>query len=190
MKKIMILAAMFVAALSAQANLALNITTDNVTFDGVSNYANGDFFMYLIDVNGDGIAAPTDIAFNPGSDDYLVASGDGFFMDMDGYRGYTYTGDQSLDFATYQNKNVYLVAFDGITSSELAPGAGTDYVIWRSSAMSLPGLEGGSLLDAYSFNPAEATYAQTIPEPATALLIAIGGGMAYVIRRKSNILAN
>lgn len=183
MKKMMILGAILVAAITSRADLAMNITSHNVTFDGVSNYANGDFFMYLIDVNGDGIAAPTDIAFNPGSDDYLVASGNAAFADIDGFRGYTFTGDKNLDFATYAGKDVYLVVFDGITSSDLAPGAGTDYVIWRHTAMTLPGSDGGSLTGSYAFDAGSAIYGQAIPEPATALLAVIGGGLAWASRR-------
>jgi hypothetical protein len=182
-KSIIMLMVLFAAAAGSYASLSLNITSDNVTFDGATDYANGDYFMYLIDVNGDGIEAPTDIAFNPGADDYLVADGEAVYMDMDGFRGYTWTTTKTLDFATYANKDVYLVAFDGITSADSAPGAGTDYVIWRDAAMTLPGSDGGSLTGNYTLTPGTATFAQTVPEPATALFGLIGAGVAYAGRR-------
>lgn len=190
MKKIALaMAVMFAAFTATAANVGMNITSDNITFDGGSNYAEGDYFMFLIDVNGDGIAAPTDSDFTPGADDYLAADGNAAYVDMDGFRGYAFTGDLQLDETTYGDKDVWLVALDETTDADAAPGEGKSYVMWRDSAMTLPSASPSSLTGNYTFDYAQATSGVTgspIPEPTTMLgMLILGAGAFLTNRRRS-----
>jgi len=184
MKKIIYYIVIALAAISADASM----TYSPFLFDGYdasgSAIVDGTFVMVL-DVDGDG--------WDGLSYDSQALSGDNsssWLWDADDYlmnRGEIVNGE-AFPFSTFTAASVagydanvdhyYVMWFDtAYNISDAGPGVGVDYGVEDLGAVGTdPGNYGEFLTGG------NATY-QTVPEPATALLLLIGGGCAWAGRR-------
>lgn len=93
------------------------------------------------------------------------------------------------------NDTYYLVWFEGLSDVDGTPTAGSwvGSITYSSSDANwrLPPANGavGDSGTYASLAMNDVSWVQAVPEPASALLVAIGGGMVYALRRKQNLLA-
>jgi hypothetical protein len=194
MKKIGIVAIFALLASFASADIALEIgfgqMFDN---DGSTPISIGDLWAIYIDVDGDGASAFTDSSSNASdsflmdADDVLVGYGaiDNTFGSLAGYVQ-TGAGNAITAFnASVSGKNYYLLFFQDVDgSSATQPGEGTYFGYWQA-ANQTPTADNNTQTSALFTASSTAQY-QTVPEPATALLALIGGGIAYAVRRRGH----
>jgi hypothetical protein len=207
MKKIMgLMMVVMFSALFAQANVVLNLIEGYLyKNDGSTVLPENSTIALLCDANNDGFGDLTQATTSWAADAGDIVLGRWAF-------NYNLDAGVGSDSITYDltgtvgvGDNLMLVWYDkAYSAGDAGPGEGvhfgtfrTDDVISFSDIAWTTPTDGGWNLNFATANAggdslesAGAAQYQTIPEPATALLIAIGGGMAYVIRRKSNILAN
>ena len=209
MKKIIMMFAMAMAATSF-ANIAVNM--DLMTLNNASGapISEGIKFLVYVDKDNDGInglnlgnysdnnalwvaaATANQGSFLWDADDTIVFNGaskgwgsSGFFSIGDANGGNALF---SLGGGIDANDHVYAMWFSELDGTAVVPGSITEVGFYTDSNWALPGDTGTLEASDYGLNQSAITV-QAIPEPATALLVAIGGGMAYVLRRKQNILA-
>jgi hypothetical protein len=209
MKKIIMMFAMAMAATSF-ANVAVNM--DIMTLNDASDVAiqEGIKFLVYVDKDNDGIngldlsnyfddnalwvaaAAANQGSFLWDADDAIIFEGASAGWGSEGFFSIgSANGGLNANFALGNGidagDHVYAMWFAELAGDAATPAGITEVGFYTDSVWTLPSETG--LLDAsdYYLNQSAIT---VVPEPATALLVAIGGGMAYVIRRKSNILAN
>jgi hypothetical protein len=196
MKKIGMMMAMAVLAVGAFADVSVNINVTSMGLtdqnDATISVADG-FYMLVADVDGDGLDG-----WNFDTDQ--ISFSDSLVLDDDVV---LYQGGYSFDDAALSpnSQESYL----GVIGGEQY------YVIWGSVGSSATALGEGNWFGAYSIDdnviwevPATGTvapfisdanavavsslygYAQSVPEPASALLVLLGGGMVYALRRRGN----
>lgn len=190
MKKLTIVAVLALLAGFASADIFLEINCGQLfQNNGTTPIAIGDLWAICIDVDGDGAAAFTDSSSN---------ASDSFLMDADdvlcGYgninnafgplAGYVQTGNGNAGTAysaSVSGKNYYLLYFQGVTGAATAPGENTYFGYWQADNLT-PTADGFTQASTLYTDSVTAQY-QTVPEPATALLLAIGAGFAWAGRR-------
>jgi len=89
------------------------------------------------------------------------------------YVAFSYSG---IDASVAENSDVYTVIFNASTIAGASQG-----VILDSSVEGL-----GSGTDTYSIGSVNGSW-QAVPEPATAMLLALGGGLAWFVRLKQRL---
>lgn len=191
MKKILFAIFVALAAVSANASMTYSpFLLDGYDASGTP-IANGTYVMVL-DLDGDGwdgldyLSQASGSADNASSwlwdaDDYIMDIGQ--FENGEAFPFSTFNAS-SVPGYTANVDNYYVMWFDTAYNPLAAgPGVGVNYGVENLGAVGTDPGDYGPFLTG-----GNATL-QTIPEPATALLIAIGGGMAYALRRKQNILA-
>jgi hypothetical protein len=189
MKKLLMISAIALMAVVARADLAYMPSALGVLNDAAGNPLSDGTFLMVLDLDGSGFD------FNNLSGDSWVFDANDVIMDR-GAIGPTKGVDFELEgdafpVWTVSTANIpagytanvdqyYVFWFDkSYDVADLGPGAGVHFGVENLGTVGTdpgtytPDLVGGN-----------AQY-QTVPEPATALLIAIGGGMAYVLRRNT-----
>ena len=184
MKIIMALIALSAGLASANIFIEANFA---LAQDHLGNaISQGDMWALIIDVDGDGLAGVA----NGSADTFLVdaqdcLAGTGAIANGWSVDGVIETGGQnaSSPFAGYDDKAFYLVWFEGVEGlTATQPGANTYYGV-EFANINTPTGDTGTAVYANYTNPGVLASYQTVPEPATALLALIGGGLAYVSRR-------
>lgn len=192
MKKLLIMLAVAGAAAVALADVSVNI---NVTAAGLTDetdtditLANG-FFMTVADVDGDGLDGWTaggsgdidgEINFTSG-----LVSGDDVVLWQGGYfnTSAALSPNEQRDYAGVNGGEAYYMVWSDIGSSATDLGANNVFGFYREDNVNwevpATGTVGPVVMDSNSVG----SYYQTVPEPATALLALIGGGLAYASRR-------
>jgi hypothetical protein len=201
MKKIMgLMAAVAFCATIAQADLTFNMI--NGFFyenDGSTPLSLNSTLVLLADTDNDGFGDLTQattswkaddgdtVLFRWNTDDSMGAGSDGEGLYYTGYAGLT------------AGRDLMLVWYDkAYSAGDAGPGEGVYFGTFRTdSVISFSDIAWELPPDGYTISLNFATVNmggdsadslgvaqyQTVPEPATALLVAIGGGMAYVLRR-------
>jgi hypothetical protein len=201
MKKIIMMLTMAMAVTSF-ADISVNL--DLMTLNDANDVAisEGIKFLAFVDKDNDGIngldlsnyfddnalwvaaAAANQGSFLWDADDAIVFNGaskgwglDGYFSASDANGGdLQVTLGNGID----ENDHFYVMWFSELAGGAVAPGSITQVGFYTDSNWVLPG-EGGLLSAASdSLNQSAIT---VVPEPATAMLALIGGGMAYALRR-------
>lgn len=202
MKKVIIMMALASMAAGAKANLSYMPSAIGVLNDASGNAMDNGTFVLVLDRDNDGWNGASYLtqASNPkdnasswlwDADDFIMARG--AVGSVKGVNG-EYAGDAFPSWTvstanipagyTAGVDNYYMLWFDkSYNVADVGPGAGVHYgvedlgKVGTDPGTYTPDLVGGN------------ANLQTVPEPATALLALIGGGMAYALRRKSSILA-
>jgi hypothetical protein len=208
MKKILMVSAMAVMASVTFANVSVNFELSYLNDADDVAINEGIKFLAFIDKDGDGInglnlgnysddnalwsAAATANAgsFLWDADDVIIFNGEnkgwgvpGYFSLLDAQGG---NSTVSLGNGIDTGDQVYVMWFAELAGIASAPGSISQVGYYTDSNWTLPPEGNGLQAEDYALNQSAIT---VVPEPATALLVAIGGGMAYVLRRKQNILA-
>lgn len=182
MKKIVIAMIVAVSAFVAHADMTYSPFLLDGYDAGGSPIVDGTYVM-LIDLDGDGFdfnnLDGTTGTWNFDADDYLmdvgqIVNGEAFPFDTITTAGIPSGYDANID-------HYYVFWFDKAYSlADIQPGAGIHFGVEDLGAVGTdpgdytPFLTGGN-----------AQY-QTVPEPASALLVAIGGGLVYALRRRGH----
>lgn len=192
MKKILMMSAIALMAVATQADMTYSPFAFGVLNDASGNVINDGTYVMVLDLDGDGWNGTDYLTQSPGGDNASSWLWDADDVLMD--RGQITAGD-AFPFWTVSTAsipagytanvdNYYVMWFDtAYNIADVGPGAGINY---GAENMGAVGTDPG---DYTPFMVGGSATLQTIPEPATALLVAIGGGMAYALRRKQNILA-
>jgi hypothetical protein len=199
MKKIAIMAAFAFSSLFAQANVVLSMVEGYLyKNDGTTVLPENSTIVLLCDANNNGFGDLTQAttSWTADSNDVIL-----------GRWAFNYNLDTGIgsDVITYDlagtvgtGDNLMLVWYDkAYSAGDAGPGQGVHFGTFRTdSAISFSDIawttptDGGWNLNfatvaATGDSPESAGVAsfQTVPEPATAMLALIGGGMAYALRR-------
>ncbi len=204
MKKIVLMAALAFSAVLAQASISLNFTEGYLyKHDGSTVLPENSTIVMLLDADNDGsfgdltqsttswTADAGDVVLDRWAFNYNYDVGFGADSPT-----YTYGGDITV------GKKIMLVWYDkAYSAGDAGPGEGvyfgtfrTDDIQTGQNATWIVPSDGftvnvGFLTANAGGDNAESLGAaqyQTVPEPATALLVAIGGGMAYALRRRGH----
>ncbi|MFA7368099.1 MAG: PEP-CTERM sorting domain-containing protein [Kiritimatiellales bacterium] len=212
MKKILVMLAMSAMASMALATVSVNLELAYLNDANDVAISEGIKFLAFIDTDGDGInglnlgnysddnalwsaaATANQGTFLWDANDVIIYNGVNAGAGVDGYFSLINTPQAGNSVVTLGvdgigvGNQVYVMWFAELAGSTSAPGIIHQVGYYTDSNWTLP--TDGNVLQAedYALNQSAITV-QAIPEPATALLVAIGGGMAYVLRRKQNILA-
>lgn len=185
MKKILFAICVALAAVSANASMTYSpFLLDG--YDASGNPISSGTYVMVLDLDGDGwngldyLSQASGSANNASSwlwdaDDYIMDIG--AFYDGEAFPFSTFNAADVPGFTA--NVDQYYVLWFDVAYNPLAagPGIGINYGAENLGTVGTdPGNYGPFLTGG------NATL-QTIPEPATALLALIGGGMAYVLRR-------
>jgi len=206
MKKIVMMAALAFSALLAQASVTLNMA-EGILYkhDGSTPLSLDSTMLLLCDADGDGFGGLTnDTSWTTDSGDVVLAR-----WGFNDYAGPNIGSDAIMfDLASGvgTGDNLMLVWYDKIyNAADTGAGKGVYFGAFRTdSTISfsdtgwiVPGDGAGINLNFLTANAggdslesAGVASLQTIPEPTTAVLALIGGGLAYMVRRKQNIWAN
>ena len=188
MKKVLLFVAMAVAAFSAHASM----TYSPFLFDGYdaggTPIADGTFVMVL-DVDGDGwngfdyLSQAVSPADNSSSwlwdtDDKLMDRGQ--IVNGEAFPFSTFTAASVPGFDANVD-HYYVMWFDtAYNVADIGPGVGVNYGVEDLGTVGTdPGDYGPFLVGG------NAVY-QTVPEPASALLVLLGGGAVYALRRRGH----
>jgi|GEM_PF-3408145 len=171
----------------------------------------GDMFAVYLDLDNDGINGadlinytdydPTWLSvintesFEWDSDDYLVwygamnGSADGVFNlnASHGHDPYLYTSE--LPEGYDPGDALYVLYFPGLSGSATTPGNITQLGYYTQDNWVAPPDPGSTDLAAVVTDATGLQTAIAVPEPASALLALIGGGVAFVVRRRGNKFA-
>ncbi len=189
MKKIGIITLLVMLAGFAGADIFLEINCGQLfENDGSTPISIGDMWAICIDVDGDGGSAFTDSSSNASdsflmdTDDVLCGYGtiDNAFGSLAGYVQ-TGNGNAGTGYNTsVSGKNYYLLYFQNVTSGSVA-GENTYFGYWQADNLT-PTADLGTQAGTLYTDSVSAQY-QTVPEPATALLLVLGAGCAWAGRR-------
>ncbi len=186
MKKIAIMFIALTAAVAAQATVSVDVKARFLKDEtGLTNAAKGTLSYLIVDLDGNGIGDLNNVdgsSYKFDANDTIIASA-GISASLAGYAsvfagtkthadngGVLKTGD-----------DVWLVWFPHITGTTTVGGPGENQYFGALKVTDITA-NGGTATYNVSTLAQAATY-QTIPEPATALLVAVGGGMVWAARR-------
>jgi hypothetical protein len=205
MKKILVLLAFLAAASMALATVSVNFELYQLNDANDVAINEGIKFLAFIDKDGDGIdglnlgnyvddnalwsaaANANQGSFLWDADDAIIFNGDskgyataGYFSLLDAQGGNSIV---SLGNGIDVGDQVYVMWFSELAGGAVAPGSITEVGYYTSGSWTLP--SDTQLLQAedYALNQSAIT---VVPEPASALLVAIGGGMVYALRRRGH----
>jgi len=203
-KMVLSIAAVVCSTLFAQAEVVLSMVNGNMyKHDGTTPVSVNSTLMLLCDADGDGFGDLTQATTSWTADagDVVLAR----WGTMNAGSDEVLLSPFNLTGGVDQNDKLMLVWYDkAYSAGDAGPGEGvyfgqfrTDSVIsfsdigWFAPADGTYGLNFATIdAGGDSLESAGAASLQTIPEPTTAVLALIGGGLAYVVRRKQNIWAN
>ncbi|MGE4488724.1 MAG: PEP-CTERM sorting domain-containing protein [Kiritimatiellales bacterium] len=190
MKKIMFFL-MSMMAMTSFANITVQTYLTDVDTHDNSAVSIDTLFKIVVDIDGDGL----DLAVNGGSiSDFLNGSDDDIILGSGGFYGsgelWYDSGSIVLPSGAAQGDDYYVVFYEGLTSADTAPGESTWFGVYRDGTdelnWSLPSDGNTVYAESYGLATSDVSYYQTVPEPATALLALIGGGIAYAVRRRGH----
>lgn len=180
MKKISL--AVLLAMLTSLSASAVNVSIWSYTGDLSSGYTGGWLVQMYADVNGDsdlsqlsfdtGAADGTFTAVGNGSDDTLLSITTAL-ADAKGSPPLNWTR-LNVDPGAVGTK-IYSVIFNAASIGEATQGIIVDSSAWTVTPEGV-----------YTQSSVNGSW-QAIPEPATAMLLALGGGMAWLVRMKQRI---
>lgn len=190
MKKIIILAMAVMMAAGTYANITFNLWYKQAKDHLGTTINDATMFKIIVDADGDGLDAQSSGLNAFASDDDQVAFTYAFDPSYPGeiYMVEDFTNVQRPAVAT-GTKDFYVAWYEGLTNqSATDPGVGQWYGTYRESDWVFP--EDGSTVtfgdmgdNGSALNQSDVTYSQVVPEPASALLVALGGVSVYVLRR-------
>lgn len=178
MKRTVVVVVALMMGVIAQADLNWNYTADLRTFD--ATIQTGWLMQMYHDVDADSVLS--EIRFDPNgataegtghSDDVLLGA---FTTTLTTDKGGNVIWGQNFipgDWAFLQSEDVYSVLFNAATINDA-----THAVIIDASPFTLPGVDPAT----YSLGSVNNTW-HAIPEPATALMLIVGGLGAFIFRR-------
>jgi hypothetical protein len=207
MKKILVMLAMAAMASMAFADVAVNLELSYLNDADDAPISEGIKFLAFIDTDGDGInglnlgnysdnnalwsaaATANQGTFRWDADDVIIYNGVNAGAGLDGYFSLINTPQAGNSVVTLGvdgiavGNQVYVMWFSELAGSASAPGIIHQVGYYTDSNWTLP-TNGNTLqVEDYTLNQSAIT---VIPEPASALLVALGGGMVYVLRRRGN----
>jgi len=182
MKKVIVAIMMIVIGMNASAALTISWDYAANLVDWDASVQTGWLVQMYQDVNGDSslgslafdttAADGTFTVSGNGSDDVLLGSP--LIGTTAGAAGlYVAFSYATVDASAAENSDVYTVLFNASSI-----GAATQGVILDSSTKSL-----GTGVGTYAISSVDGSW-QAVPEPATAMLLALGGGLAWLVRLK------
>lgn len=205
MKKIIAILALAAFASVTLADVAVNFELWTLNDADDTPISENIKFLAFIDADGDGInglnldnysdnnslwnaaAAANQATFLWDTDDLIIFNGDskgyavpGYFSLLDANGG---NAVFSLGSGIDTGDQVYVMWFAELAGSASAPGSITQVGYYTDSNWTLPNVTGLLQAEDYALNQSAITI-QAVPEPASALLIALGGGAVYAIRRR------
>jgi len=205
MKKILMFIALAVLGCSAMADVAVDMNAAFINDTNGTPVSVGDMFLIVIDTDGDGVNgaglanytdynAAWNAVVNVGSflwdtDDIILFQGGlnngssmaGWF-DLSASHGGTLT--TALAGGVDAGDSVYAMWFSGVAGTELTPGAVSQVGFYTEGAWALPADQGTLTANNFGLNQNSIS---VVPEPASVLLVAVGGALVYGLRRKSNL---
>lgn len=201
MKKIIMFIALAMLGCNAIADVAVDMNAAFVNDKDGVGLSVGDMFLIAIDTDGDGVDgaslanytddnAAWNAVYDAGSflwdaDDVILFQGGlnngssmaGWF-DLMASHGSTVT--TALGSGIDEGDSVYAMWFSGVAGTELTPGAVSQVGFYTEGNWALPANNGTLTANNFALSQDSIT---VVPEPATALLLLIGGGCAWAGRR-------
>jgi len=190
---VILIIACFAVSSFADVSVNINVTAEGLTDESDAAIATADgFFLLIADVDGDGLDGWTvggsgnigSIDFTSGlttGDDIVLYQG-GFAFDSAGL-----SPNEQLTYTGVSGGEAYYLVWSNIGSSAADFGENNIFGVFREDNVNweVPAT-GGVYPVVYDANADGASYYQTVPEPASALLALIGGGVAFIVRRRGN----
>lgn len=195
MKKLLIMLAVAGAAAVALADVSVNINVTSMGLtdetDSTITVANG-LFLVIADVDGDGLDGWTaggsgdidgEINFTSG-----LVSGDDVVLWQGGYSfdDAALSPNEQRDYTGVDGGEAYYMVWSDIGSSATDFGENNVFGVYREDHVNWEVPATGTVAPFIADANSVGSYYQTVPEPATALLALIGGGMAYALRRRGH----
>jgi hypothetical protein len=205
MKKIIM---MFAMAMAATSFATVSIDVDLMTLNDVNDQpiSEGIKFLVFVDRNNDGIAGldlsnysdnnalwTAAATANQGTflwdaNDVIVYNGSNAGWGLDGYFSLQGANNGLVQLTlgidgVDAGDHVYTMWFPELSGDATVPGNITQVGFLTDPNWTLPADTGVLSATGYDFNQS----AIAVPEPASALLVALGGGLVYALRRKSNL---
>ena len=193
MKKMILIAAAVMMAAGAYANITFNMWYVDAKDHLGATISDNTIFKIIVDADGDGLdsAISLENAFAAGDDQVAFT----YAFDST-YPGELYFIEDGINIARPSvatgEKNFYVAWYEGLEDTgAAAPGLGQWVGVYRESNWVFP--EDGSTVSfgdtaaGTPLNQADVSYYQVVPEPASALLVLLGGGLTYYIRRRGSI---
>jgi hypothetical protein len=202
MKKIIM---MFAMAMAATSFATVSVNIDLMTLNDANDVAisEGIKFLAFVDKDNDGIngldlsnysdnnalwaaaAVENQGSFLWDADDAIVFNGASKGWGLDGYFSISDANSGNAIFnlgsGIDAGDHVYVMWFAELAGDAVAPGSISEVGFYTDSNWTLS--NDGGLLDASSDSLNQSSIA--VPEPATAALALLGGGMVYVLRRNT-----
>jgi hypothetical protein len=186
MKKILMMSAIALLAFTTRADMTYSPFAFGVLNDASGNVIKDGTYVMVLDLDGDGWNGNGYLSQSAGddnasswlwdADDFLMERGQ--ITDGDAFPFWTVSTANIPAGFTANVDNYYVLWFDTPYDALAAgPGVGINYGAENLGAVGADPGDYGPFLTGGS-----ATF-QTIPEPATAMLAVIGGGLAYFVRR-------
>lgn len=202
MKKIMMIIAGLAMSLTAFATVSVDFDVATLNDANDVAIAEGIKFLIFVDKDGDGINGAWDTNYSDNNSAWNAVVNTGSFLwDTDdeimfngaskgwGLSGEFATGDAnggnlvfSLGNGIDAGDQIYALWFAEVAGAAATPGSITEVGFITDAAWDLPSDTGLLQVNDWSKNQSAITV-QAVPEPATALLVLIGGGLAYASRR-------
>jgi len=204
MKKVLIMLAMAAMASMALATVSVNFELSQLNDANDVAINEGIKFLAFIDKDGDGInglnlgnysdgntlwaaaAAANQGTFLWDADDEIIFNGEnkgwdlaGYFSLLDAQGGNSMV---TLGGGIDAGDQVYVMWFSELAGSAVTPGSITEVGYYTSGSWTLPNDTGLLQAEDYGLNHSAIT---VVPEPASALLVAVGGAMVYALRRNT-----
>lgn len=192
MKKMILIAAAVMLAAGAYANITFNMWYLDAKDHLGETISDNTIFKIIVDAENDGLDSAVSRAnvFADGDDQVAFT----FAIDPT-YPGEIYFIEDGINIPRPEvvtgQKNFYLTWYEGLgNTAATAPGLGQWVGVYRESNWVFPedgsAIAFGDTAAGTPLNQAAVSYYQVVPEPATALLALIGGGLAYYVRRRTN----
>jgi len=202
MKKIMMIVAALAMSLTAFATVSVDFDVATLNDANDTPIAEGIKFLIFLDKDGDGInGADLSNYFDNNSTWRSVVNSGSFLWDADdeilfngASKGWGLTGEFAINDAYDGNlvfnlgsgidagDQIYALWFAEVAGAAATPGSITEVGFITDASWDLPADTGLLQVNDWGQNQSAIT---VVPEPASALLVAVGGAMVYALRRNT-----